>query len=121
MVPANFFFDRTRAASMVPARPLALSLAPGESDVPFSGSLTRESMSPAIIAIRSGSRVPRWMASPLTTSVGSGIRGTPEITSLTVITSRQPAQSADILLNSSSIQRRAAPIPRVSDTVSESV
>ena len=41
------------------AEPLALSFAPGESDVKSRGSLTRESISPDIITMRSGSSVPR--------------------------------------------------------------
>ena len=36
-----------------------LWVVPGESDVPSSGSLTRESISPAIMTMRSGSSVPR--------------------------------------------------------------
>ena len=49
------------------------------------------------------------------------MRVSPEIVSLTYFTSRQPPQSREIRWNSSKIQRRAAPMPRVSDSVSDSV
>ena len=43
---------------MAPAIPEALSLAPGESEVPSLGSETRESISPLIITNRLGSAYP---------------------------------------------------------------
>ena len=42
----NLYFDKSRAVSIVPAIPDALSFAPGESDVPSIGSETLESISP---------------------------------------------------------------------------
>ena len=64
---------------------------------------------------RLGSVVPRRIATALAITVGLGTRGGDVIVSCTVITSRQPPQSADIFRNSDSTHRRAAPIPRVSD------
>jgi L-2,4-diaminobutyrate decarboxylase len=52
---------------MVPAIPLALSLAPGEVEVKSFGSLTRLSISPLIITYLLGYFVPRLIATTLTT------------------------------------------------------
>ena len=75
MEPSKRYFDSSRAASSTPATPDALSLAPGDSAVAFSTSVTRESMSPLMTTMRSGSTVPRWMATTLTTTTSSGMRG----------------------------------------------
>ena len=55
---ATEYLDKTLAASIVPAIPLALSLAPGESDVKSVGSVTLESISPLIIIYLLGYLVP---------------------------------------------------------------
>ena len=68
------YFDNTRAASIVPAIPLALSLAPGLSEVKSVGSLTLESISPLIKMYRLGNFVPRLIATTLTTSTSCTIR-----------------------------------------------
>ena len=65
--------------------------------------------------------MPRRIATTLTTSVGSGMRRLAGHDAGLVETSRQPPQASEIRRNSASIQRRAAPMPRVSDTVSDSV
>ena len=121
MVPAKRCFESTRAASSVPASPLALSLAPGASEVASITSLTRLSMSPDMMTTRSGSSVPRWIAMTFTISVGSGMRGAGPTTPATRRTSRQPPQDAEIRRNSSSIQRVAAPMPRLGSVLLESV
>ena len=67
MLVGNRYCVSTRAASMVPAMPLALSLAPGASVSPSSVFEARESMSPDIITYLSGWVVPRWIAMTFTT------------------------------------------------------
>ena len=69
---------------------------------------------------RPGSLVPFWMARMSITSVGLGTRRPVNI-SEGVSTVRQPPQSLDICVNCEATQRRAAPMPRVSDLVSERV
>ncbi len=64
----------TRAASMTPAMPEALSLAPGASVVASMTSETRESMSPDMRTYRFGCSVPRRTATTFTTQVSSGTR-----------------------------------------------
>jgi hypothetical protein len=115
------YFESTRAASITAAVPDASSLAPGASEVKFIGSVTRLSMWPEITITRSGSVVPRWMASTSITSVGLGMRVVPETICEGVSIIRQPPQSLEMAWNSDATQRRAAPIPRVGDLVSESV
>ena len=55
MDDGNWYVERIRAASIAPAIPEALSLAPGESEIPLFGSETRESISPLITTNRLGS------------------------------------------------------------------
>ena len=55
MDDGNWYLERIRAASIAPAIPEALSLAPGESEIPLFGSETRESISPLITTNRLGS------------------------------------------------------------------
>jgi len=56
-----------------------------------------------------------------TTFAGWGIRGVGPTMSLTYSTSRHPPQAAEMRSNSAFTQRRAAPMPRVWETVSERV
>ncbi len=70
----NSYCDRIRAASMVPAIPDALSLAPGASVTPSEPSEARESMSPDMMTYRFGCSVPRRTAITFTISTGSVIR-----------------------------------------------
>ena len=92
MVALNLYFDSTRAASMTAVTPEPSSLAPGASEVAFSGSETRLSMWPAMITTRSGSVVPRWMASTSWMMAGLGTRA-PVTVSSGVTISRQPPQA----------------------------
>ena len=55
---SKVYLDKTLAASIVPAIPLALSFAPGESSIKFVGSDIRESISPLIITKLLGFNVP---------------------------------------------------------------
>jgi len=70
---------------------------------------------------RSGSVVPRWIATTLITSVGLGMRGRAVTVSPGRTISRQPPHSRLMVWNSRSTQRRAAPTPRVSEPVSDRV
>ena len=92
MVALNRYFDRTRAASITAATPEPSSLAPGASEVAFCTSETRLSMCPAMITTRSGSVVPRWMASTSWITEGVGTR-VPVTVSSGVTISRQPPQA----------------------------
>ena len=123
IVPGKRYGLRTRAASITPAMPLALSLAPGESLVASSASETRESMSPVMMTRRSGSVVPGSTARTFTTQVSTGIRdpGSPFTRVLWNETSRQPPHRSEIRSSSALIQRLAPPMPRVSLSVSDSV
>ena len=69
---------------------------------------------------RFGSPAPRWMATTLTISVGVGMRG-PVTVSDGVTMVRQPLQARLTPSSSACAQRRAAPMPRVSDRVSDMV
>ena len=78
--------------------------------------MTRESKWPLITTKRSGRAVPRWMATTLTTfSIPCGIVSR----FASYDTSRQLPQAAEMRSNSAWIQRRAAPIPVVCESVSE--
>ncbi len=116
----NLCLESTRAASITAATPEASSLAPGASAVAFMTSVTRLSMWPEMTITRSGSVVPRWIASTSITSVGLGTRR-PVTVSAGVSTVRHPPQSLDMAANSAATQRRAAPMPRVGDLVSDRV
>ena len=116
--PRNRRAESTRAASSTAATPLALSLAPGLESTAFMMSETRLSRSPLSRTNRSGSEVPRWIATMLTTLVGPGTRGSPSNTSATSSTSRQPPHSCEMRSNSERTHRRAAPMPRVGERVS---
>ena len=74
MPVGNSYFVRTRAASMAPAVPVALSLAPGASVTASLPLDALESMSPDITTYRFGWTVPRWIATTFTTQVSSGTR-----------------------------------------------
>ena len=95
-------------------------MAPGASLVLSITSLTRESRWPVITMTRSGSVLPRLIATTSITSVGLGVR-LPVNTCEGVTTSMQPPQSFEIASKRDFTQRRAAPMPRVSDFVSDSV
>src|SRR5581483_10883095 len=120
-VAANLYFLSARAASISAETPDASSSAPGASPVASITSERRESRCPVITITRSGSVCPRWIA---TTSITStpffGVRS-PVNTFDGVTTSRQPPQSLEISSNLDFTQRRAAPIPRAFDFVSDSV
>ncbi len=120
MVAAKLWRESTRAASITAATPEPSSSAPGASEVAFSGSETRESRCPEMITTRPGSPVPRWIASTSITSVGVGTRS-PWTTWEGVRMSRQPPQPRPISAKRAATQRRAAPMPRVSDFVSDKV
>ena len=106
---------------MAPAIPEALSLAPGASLTPSNGSDALESMSPDITTYRSvGTRAGK-IAITLTTSVGSGILRSPLITLDCVKTRRQSPHSREMVSKDALIHRRAAPMPLVSDSVSDKV
>ena len=49
---------------------------------------------------RFGNTLPRWIAITLTTSTGSGMRGSPDTVSPTSMTSRQPPHCAEMRSNS---------------------
>ena len=69
---------------------------------------------------RLASLLPRWIAITSTTSVACGTRAPLTICD-GVSTSRQLPQSLERLAKRAATQRRAAPIPRVSDRVSDKV
>lgn len=71
---------------------------------------------------RLGSVVPRIIARTFTTSVSRVKRLSAAVTMVDCVeTSRHPPQASEMRLNSASVQRRAAPMPRVSDSVSDMV
>ena len=69
---------------------------------------------------RAGSVVPRWIATMSMTSVGCGRRSPVKVCAGVTIC-RQPPQSLENVSKRDFTQRRAAPIPRVADFVSDSV
>src|SRR5690348_5045403 len=120
-VAGNLYFDSTRAVSINAATPAASSLAPGESPVASITSLRRESRCAVITITRSGSVVPRWIATiSITSAPPFGMRG-PVNDCAGFTTSMQPLQPLEMSLNCAATQRRAAPIPRVFEVVVERV
>src|SRR4249919_1207631 len=120
-VAGNLYLLSTRAVSISAETPDASSLAPGASPVASITSLRRESRWPVITITRSGSLVPRWMATTFMTSTPSfGVR-LPVNTCDGVTISRQPPQSFEIASKRDFTQRRAAPMPRALDLVSDKV
>lgn len=120
MVAGKRWAERIRAASSTAATPEASSLAPGASCVASSGSLIRLSIWALMITTRPGSVVPRWMAITSWTTVGLGTRSPVTVWS-GVTNSRQPAHRPPIASNRPFAHRRAAPMPRVSEAVSDRV
>ena len=74
MVEPNSYRLSTRAASIAPAIPVALSFAPGASVTASFPPDALESMSPAMMTYRFGWTVPRWIATTFTIQVSSGTR-----------------------------------------------
>ncbi len=95
-------------------------MAPGASLVAFITSVTRLSRWAEITTTRFGSAVPGSTASTSMISVGLGMRS-PETTSVGVSMRRHPPQPAPMASKRAFTQRRAAPMPRVSEVVSERV
>ena len=120
MVVGNFSFDSTRAASSTNAVPEPSSFAPGASLTASRGSETRLSMWPCTITTSFGRSLPRWIATTLTSRVGTGTRS-PLTTGSGRTISRQPPQAAAVLRNSPSAHLRAAPIPRFGSVCEDSV
>ncbi len=120
MVAGNLRPDSRRAASITADTPEPSSLAPGASILASITLLAMVSMWAEMTTTRSGSVVPRWMASTSAMTVGWENRWPVKVCSGVSIW-RQPAQLLDSASNWAAIQRRAAPTPRVSEVVSEAL